>query len=373
MRAAAPRIFLSAGEPSGDLHGAEVIRVLRHRFPDATLDAFGGPLMAAAGATVQTRMEGVAAFGTVEILRKIPAHLRLLNRLEAEFARRRWDLVLLIDYPGFHLRVAEAARRAGIPVLYYIAPQLWAWRPERAGRFARACSRLAVVLPFEEEFFASVGLAARYVGHPLLDRGMPPSRVDARGALGVGPDRRVLALFPGSRRGEVERLWPAFRDAALRLLERRSVDDVLVATTTHGAYERAGPLRLVPGDSVRILAASDAAIVKSGTTTLEAALTDTPMVVAYRVHALTYALSRRLLTVPWVSLVNLVAGQRIVPELLQGAATVDTLVAEVAPLLDAASPAARAQRDGLGLVRARLGTPGAAGRVVEMAAELLAA
>lgn len=373
MTAREPRIFLSAGEPSGDLHGAEVIRALRERFPGAVLDAFGGPLMAAAGATVHTRMEGIAAFGAVEILQKIPAHLRLLRHLEAQFARGAWDLVLLIDYPGFHLRVAEAARRAGIPVLYYIAPQLWAWRPGRAARFSRACNRLAVVLPFEEQFFASVGLPAQYVGHPLLDRGAPPSRQDARDALGVPADQKVLALFPGSRTGEVERLWPAFRAAATQLLSGGAAARVLVATTPHGHYPDPGALQLVPGDSVRVLAAADAAIVKSGTTTLEAALTDTPMVVAYRVHPITYALSRGLLTVPWVSLVNLVAGQAVVPELLQGQATPDRLAAEARPLLDAASPAARAQREGLSLVRARLGTPGAAARVAAMAAELLAA
>lgn len=373
MTAREPRIFLSAGEPSGDLHGAEVIRALRARCPGAALEAFGGPLMEAAGATVRVRMEGIAAFGAVEILRKIPAHLQLLRQLERQFAQRAWDLVILIDYPGFHLRVAEAARRARIPVLYYIAPQLWAWRPGRAGRFARACNQLAVVLPFEEEFFASVGLPARYVGHPLLDRGAPPSREQARAALGIQPQERVLAVFPGSRSGEVARLWPSFRGAALDLLARRAAGRVLVASTPHGAYPDPGPLQLVQGESVRLLAAADAAIVKSGTTTLEAALTATPMVVAYRVHPLTYALSRKLLTVRWVSLVNLVAGRQVVPELLQGEASVARLVSEVAPLLDPASAATRAQQDGLALVRTRLGTPGAAARVAAMAAELLAA
>lgn len=373
MTAPGPRIFLSAGEPSGDLHGAEVIRALRERYPGATLEAFGGPLMAAAGAHVQVRMEGIAAFGAVEVVQKIPAHLRLLEQLKAGFARSAWDLVILIDYPGFHLRVAEAARRAGIPVLYYIAPQLWAWRPGRAPRFARACSQLAVVLPFEEAFFASVGVGARYVGHPLLDRGAPPSRQEARHALGVGPDEQVLAIFPGSRTGEVERLWPSFRAAGTDLLRRGAASRVLVATTPHGHYPEPGPLELVAGEPVRVLAAANAAIVKSGTTTLEAALTDTPMVVAYRVHPVTYALTHRLLTVPWFSLVNLVAERRVVPELLQGAASVERLVAEALPLLDPHSAEHRAQLEGLELVRARLGTPGAAHRVAAMAAELLAA
>ena len=201
MTVASARIFLSAGEPSGDLHGAAVVRALRERLPHAALDAFGGPRMAEAGATVLFPMEGFAAFGIVEVIEKVPAHYLLLRRMERAFARNGYDLVILIDYPGFHLHVAEAARRAGIPVLYYIAPQLWAWRPERAKRLAAACDRLAVILPFEEAFFRQVGVRADYVGHPLLDQGAPPTRAAARASLGIGAGERVLATVPGKPRG----------------------------------------------------------------------------------------------------------------------------------------------------------------------------
>ena len=373
MTVASARIFLSAGEPSGDLHGAAVVRELRRRLPHAALDAFGGPRMAEAGATVLFPMEGFAAFGIVEIVEKIPAHYRLLRRMEREFARAEYDLVILIDYPGFHLHVAEAARRAGIPVLYYIAPQLWAWRPQRARRLAAACDALAVILPFEEAFFRNVGVDAEYVGHPLLDQGAPPSRAAARGTLGIGANERVLALFPGSRAGELHRLWPALREAALALLDRGTATRVVVAATDQGEYPGSERFQLVRGDSTTVLAAADAGIVKSGTSTLEAALTDTPMVVPYRVNAITAFLTRRLVTVKWASLVNLVAEREVVPELLQEALTAERLVAEVTPLLDAAHPATTAQREGLALVRARLGTPGAAGRVADMATALLAA
>jgi lipid-A-disaccharide synthase len=373
MSAPGPRIFLSAGEPSGDLHGAAVTRELRTRLPSAALEAFGGARMADAGAHVLYPMERLHAFGTVEILAKLPAHVRLLRQLRRAFDARAYDLAILIDYPGFHLRVAESAHAAGIPVLYYIAPQLWAWRPQRAVRFAKAVDRLAVVLPFEAAFFARLGLGAEYVGHPLLDRGPMPERAAARARFGIGAGERVLGLFPGSRHGEVQRMWAPFRDAAHRLLAARACDRVLVAATAHEAYPEPGAIEVHRDDPLPVFSAADAAIAKSGTTTLEAALADTPMVVAYRAHPFTSWLSRRLITVPYVSLVNLVAERVVVPELLQHEVTAERLAESVRPLLDAAHPATLAQRAGLRDVRERLGTAGAAGRVADMAEQLLAA
>jgi lipid-A-disaccharide synthase len=370
---AAPRIFVSAGEPSGDLHGAGVIQALRVRHPDALIEALGGPRMAAAGASIRYPMEGLAAFGLVEVVTKLGAHLRLLRALRADFRAHRYDLVILIDYPGFHIRVAEAARAAGTKVLYYIAPQLWAWRPGRARRFASAVDRLAVVLPFEQHFFGGLGLRSDYVGHPLVDQAAWPTREAARSRLDLPADSRVLGIFPGSRQQEVRRLWRPFRDAAQQLLGEGRCDRVIVAGTPTGEYPDPGPLTIVRGDPIPVFAAADAALAKSGTTTLEAALADVPMVVAYKVHPLTWLMFQRLRTVRWVSLVNLVAEREVVPEMLQDRAETGPLADALRPLLDPLDPATIAQREGLAQVRQRLGAPGATTRVVALADELLGA
>jgi lipid-A-disaccharide synthase len=366
-----PRIFISAGEPSGDLHGASVVRALRARYPHAVIEALGGPEMARAGAALRYHMEGLAAFGLVEVVTKIRAHYRLLRALRNDFRMGRYDLVILIDYPGFHLRVAEAAHAVGTKVLYYIAPQLWAWRPGRARRLAAAVDRLAVVLPFEQMFFEGLGLRSEYVGHPLVDRGPWPTRATARAQLQIPGDSRVLGIFPGSRVQEIRRLWIPFRDAALGLLREGVCNRVLVAGTEAGIYPDPGPIEIVRGNPIPLFAAADAALAKSGTTTLEAALADTPMVVAYKVHPLTWAMFQRVRTVRWVSLVNLVAEREVVPEMLQDHASAGDLASALAPLLDPTHPRTIAQRAGLALVRERLGEAGATTRVVALAADLL--
>lgn len=367
MTAQAPRILVSAGEPSGDLHGAEIVSALRSRWPDAKIDGIGGPRMAAAGAHLLFPMERLSAMGAVEIIRRLPAHLELYRWLAADFRRKRWDLYLPIDYPGFHLRTARAAHEAALRVLYYIPPQLWAWRPGRARRLAAAVDSLAVILPFEPAFFAGAGLAATYVGHPLLDRPPPPSREAARRELGIGPRARVLALFPGSRDQEVRSHWGTFLAVAEQLKSAGKCDEVVVAVTPAGHYPSPGTARL-HADARTVLAASDACLAKSGTTTLEAALAGVPMAVAYRMHPVTFALARRLVTVRWVSLVNLIAEREVVPEFLQERMTVPGLVAALGALLAAENPARRRQLEGLAEVRARLGRPGASARVVALAA-----
>jgi lipid-A-disaccharide synthase len=367
-------VFVSAGEPSGDAHAGALVEALRRLVPDVAVEGVGGAHLAAAGADLIARIEDLTVIGFVEVVRKLPAHWRLLRRIRERLARGDVRLVVLVDYPGFHLRVADVASRAGVPVLYYIAPQLWAWGERRVHQMARTVSRLAVIVPFEEEFFASRGVTTTFVGHPLLDRPpLPGDAAELKRSLGLDPERPVLGLFPGSRRQEVQRLWPVFRDAA-EMVRRHDPRVQVVAAATAGAlYPGAGGIRIVAGHPRECFAAADAALCKSGTSTLEAAVAGTPLVVAYRMHPLSFLLARRLVRVRWIGMVNLVAGRQVAPEFIQGAVTAASLAHAVRPLLDPATPERRAQLEGLADVRRRLGEPGAAARAAELARVLLAA
>jgi lipid-A-disaccharide synthase len=263
-------------------------------------------------------------------------------------------------------------RRAGVPVLYYVAPQLWAWRPGRISRLSRAVDRLAVILPFEADWFGSRGIESRFVGHPLLDH-FRPDHAQAREALHLPLEGRVLGIFPGSRAEEIKRHWPLFRAVAHQMMAEGRCTSAIVAGTADGAYPDGEGIRVVRGKAAEVMAATTAALVKSGTTTLEAALAGTPMVVAYRSTWSTHTIARRVMTVDRISLVNLVAGQDIVPEFWRRPLRATEMADAVSPLLDPATAEHAAQQAGLAVVRERLGTPGAAGRVADMAEALVLA
>jgi lipid-A-disaccharide synthase len=366
-------VFLSVGEPSGDLHGAALARALRSRIPNVRLIGLGGPQMAAAGVELLADLEDLAVMGFVEVISRLPYFLRLRKQVFAALARERVDLVVPVDYPGFNLRLARRARTSGIPVLYYIAPQVWAWHVSRARDLARDADRIAVILPFEEGFLRAWGAAAEFVGHPLLDRAVGgETRNEWCERLGLESGRPLLGLFPGSRRQEVERHLEVFSQAATLLEGRVPGIQVLVGAASgipDAAY--AGSRYRLTREAADLLRHSTGAIVKSGTTTLEAALAGTPIVVAYRMNPLSYRIARRVVRVPHVALANLVAGRRLVPELVQEEVTPARLADELLPLLDAGGARREEMIRGFAEVRSALGGGGAATRVAEIAAELM--
>lgn len=374
---AGPTIFLSAGEPSGDLHGAAVARALRHRWPDARMLGLAGPRMEAEGVEPIVAFDRLAVMGFAEVVRHLPFFFGLMRRATRTLQAAGADLVIPIDYPGFNLRLASRAKGHGIPVLYYIAPQVWAWHRSRAARLAAVADRLAVILPFEEEVFAEYGADVRFVGHPLTDREDPvQERETFCSTLGLDPERRILALFPGSRTQEVERHLHVFAEAARRVVEARWHLQPVVARSPDVPAEayRDAPFP-VTEDGRSLLAHAHAALVKSGTTTLETALAAVPMVIAYRTHPVTFWLARHLVEVDHVGLANLVAGERVAPERLQDEATPAALADALLPLIDE-GPARRAALEGLEGVQRALeprGSGTAAGRVAALAAELLEA
>ncbi len=365
-------VLMIAGEASGDLHAAGLARALTALRPDLHLVGMGGRNMRSAGVELLEDAESMAVMGFVEVLRKVPHHWALLRQLERRLVSGKVALLVTIDYPGFNMKVAAAARRHGVPVLYYITPQVWAWGAKRLPTLARLVTKAAVILPFEEALLRQHGVDATFVGHPLLDRARAlPTQGEARAALGIAPDRRVLALFPGSRAQEIARHLDDFV-ATARLLEAQHPGlDVVVSVAPTVQLDAARcPYRQVHDASFTVLRAADAALCKSGTTTLEAAVAGCPLVVAYRTSGWTYAIARRAVKIPFIGLVNVVAGKEVAREFVQDALVPSRIAATLGALLVPGGAAREAQLAALGEVRASLGTPGASARVAAMAAEL---
>ncbi|TFG63779.1 MAG: lipid-A-disaccharide synthase [Gemmatimonadales bacterium] len=361
MSAKTPTVFLSAGEASGDQHGAELARELRLRVPGIRLVGLGGSRMAAQGVELLADLDRLAVLGLAEVVRRLPDLWSLRRQVFKTLDRLPVDLVVPIDYPGFNMPLSRHARRRGIPVLYYIAPQVWAWKMWRARRLAEWADEVCVVFPFERELLERYGATVRSVGHPILDQPVPDVR----------SENCVLGLFPGSRRQEVERMLPVFLDAATLVVAQRPDLHVLVAQSADlpdHIYSDCPPHMLAEPEAV--VRSSRAAITKSGTITLQLAISGVPMVVGYRVNPLTYTILRRLVRVDHIALVNLVAGREVVEELIQAAMTPEALANEALRLLDNTEYRDRMVEQ-LMVVRNRLGQPGAASRVADACVALL--
>ena len=401
-----PVIFISAGEASGDTHAAGVVRELKQRCPDATFFGIGGDRMLDEGVELIEHASRMSFMGFAEVVRHMPFILATRTRVLAEIVRRKPDLILMVDYPGFHFSLLRRLRRMGFfksqvsglkspKVLYYIPPQVWAWKAGRAKELAQLADRIAVIFPFEVEIFSKVSPPPPlhspreqgeqiakgktvFVGHPLLDE---VGEIQPRGqflkGIGLEPDDRVIGLFPGSRKQEIRRHLPVLIQT-VRLLRKFHPEVKFILAEAPGVplslYTKllrdiAGIVR-VGGVSHEVLAHCNASFVKSGSTTVEAAYFGNPFVVFYKVAAPSYHIGKRIVKVPFIAMANILAGEQVVKELIQDEATPENLFAEMLPFLNFPDKIETC-RNGLKKVRAQLGEPGAAKRVAEMAGELL--
>ena len=376
-----PEILISAGEASSDMYGARLAKALRER-TSAKLFGMGGPRMGEAGVELVADYHEVAVVGITEVLRKIPTVVGVQRRLAHEAIRRRASLAILIDSPGTHLGVARRLKNSGIPAGYFIGPQVWAWRPGRVRVVKRLVNRMVVIFPFEEKIYRDAGVPVDFVGHPLVDVVRPTiTRQEFAVKHSLDPESLIVVLLPGSRRSEIAQHYPFVLDAC-ELLAREmqpvgGVQFVHVAAPSQPAGlfsdygDRLGiQIKRIEGQAYDALASADCAIVASGTATIEAALLATPMVVIYRVAPMTAAILRRMVRAPFISMVNLIGGRRIVPELIQDNLTAKAVAAQVRFLLESAD-GREEMKSGLAEVRAKLGSGGAIERAADIFARML--
>lgn len=374
------RVMIVAGEASGDMHGAALVAAARELDPDLQFYGMGGERMAAQGVELRVDLEHMAIMGVTEVFSGLGKVLSTLKTLKMSLVQDRPEALVLIDYPDFNLRLAKAAHRAGVPVVYYICPQIWAWRTGRIKQMAKWVDRRLVVFPFEPAFYQRYGLTADFVGHPLLDRmETPRPKNQVKAEMGFDPDKRLLLLMPGSRKHLAALLAPVILDAAVEL--RRKYPDLQLALARadtlpkdfldamlHNAPEG---IKIFNGASHALQNAADAAVVASGTSTVETALMLTPMVVVYRMSGLSFFLGRMLVDTEHVAMANLIAQDRIVPELLQKDANADAIVEHVTRIFDD-DDYRQNTIQGLRLVRERLGEPGASRRAAGLLLDTIA-
>ncbi len=358
------KLAIVAGEASGDLHASEVVRELKKLDPALETFGIGGDLLAREKMTLLHHASEMGIVGLFNVLRHLPMFRRVFNELIAKIEQERPDAVFLVDYPEFNLRVAKRCKEMGLHVVYYISPQLWAWRRGRVRHIAKYVDRMLVIFPFEEEFYREHDVPVTYVGHPLIEQ-----------LAGVGKPARKpgtlrIALLPGSRRMEVRSLLPAMLEAVKILREERNVDAYIIQAPTieheslQAIIEECGvPVPILPHDRGEGVAAADVALSSSGTATLEAAVLGTPVVVMYRLSRATYILGKRLVSLPHFSLVNIIAGHEVVPELIQQDVNGPRIAAEVRKLVEPAHN--EWVRNELEIIRGKLGTPGASRRAAE--------
>ncbi len=374
------KVMIIAGEASGDLHGGNLVREMRAADPEISFYGIGGVKMQAAGVNLIGDAAEMAVVGLTEAIAKIGMFIRVFRRLKASLKNDPPDLLILIDYPDFNLPLAKVARKLGIKVLYYISPQIWAWRRRRINTIRKTVDKMVVILPFEEEFYRRAGVEALFVGHPLLDEVKTQNpRGDVLQSLGFNEQKVVIALLPGSRKSEVSRHLPEMLGACKILSNTVPAVQfaLLLAPTLDVSFVKdiverfLVPVKIVQNGIYDVIAASDAAIVASGTATLETALLETPMVVVYKVSYVSYMLGKMFINVDHISLANLIAQEGIVPELIQRDVNAERIAAETRTLITDKLKAGE-MKLALAKIRERLGSPGAAKRTAEIALDMFA-
>ena len=364
--------MISCGEASGDLYGGALADAMHQLDPDVEVFGFGGGRMEAAGARLVGDYRGFSVTGLVEALRVLPKSWKMLRALSAEAERVRPDVFVAIDFPDFNFRLLPVMKRLGVPVVYYVSPQLWAWRPGRLETLKQYVSRMLVIFPFEQAIYEKAGVPVEFVGHPLVDLAVAGrGRTETLNGAGLNPLKPVVALLPGSRPNELTQILPTLADAAM-LIRRQvpeaqflvarapALDDALFAPLER--LRQAGvPYSVMTSAADDVLSAADVVVTASGTATVQAALHGRPMVIVYRLAPLTFAIGRQFVRVHSYGMVNLVAGEAVVPELIQDAFTPESVARETVILLTD-EPRAAGMRRALAGVRARLGAPGASAR-----------
>lgn len=379
MNNGAKTIMIVAGEASGDLHGSNLVRAMQERHPHLVFYGMGGRRLEETGVELLAHASDMAVVGLTEVFSKLGMILGVMRRLKASLKTRKPDLVILIDYPDFNLPLARTAKKQGIKVLYYISPQVWAWRKGRIHQIRKVVDKMAVILPFEADFYHQAGIDAAYVGHPLLDTVKTSySREEALSQFGLRRNVKTIGLLPGSRESEVQKLLPIMMETALLLKD--ALPDIQFVLPLADTLDRSlvsrildtydVDVKVIPNAIYDVIAVSDAAIVASGTATLETALMETPMIIIYKISPFSYMLGRLFIHVTHIGLVNIIAGKTIAPEFIQNDATPKRLVKAILEIITDETRMEAIKKD-LSAIKNKLGQAGASARTAALALEML--
>ena len=360
------KFFLVAGEPSGDLHGGKLIRAMQNIHPNSTFMGHGGNAMKDAGMQILEHTDDLSIMGFVEVIKHLPRMMKIMGKTIDTITRTKPDRVILIDYPGFNLRLGKNIQHLGIPITYFILPQVWAWKEKRVETMKAVLDQALSIFPFEQDWFETRGLPTNYVGHPFAEQEhVDETSKDFYQRHDLTIEHPVLVLLPGSRQQEVDRHWPIFLKTVERLKQDNPNLQIMVGKAVNVSFTPIPNTFKIEDNARKAMVAGTAALVSSGTATLECAVEDTPMVVCYKLSGVSWWMANIMASVKYASMVNLIADEIIVPEFLQQDMTASNLVAAVLPLLDHKNNLRKKMLTGFEKVRRTLGMPGVYDRAAE--------